>query len=117
MNTPCAVVCNDSATLALLLTRQLEALGYRVRSITPDQLLLPLAEPPDLCCIELLGNYSNGFKLLRQLRRHHDCRCVLLSASARRTDVAWGRAAGAHAVLLRPFTVEQLAHSAVGEAS
>lgn len=109
MNAPLAVVCDDSATLSLLLGRQLETLGYRVQQLTPAQLRLPLTETPALFCAELLGNASNGFKLLRQLRRHHACRSVLLSASGRRTDIAWGRAAGADAVLLRPFSFEQLA--------
>lgn len=114
MNAPLALVCDDSATLGLLLARELEMLGYRVKSITPAQLVLPLPEPPVLCCIELLGNNVNGFKLLRQLRQHHDCRAVLLSASGRRTDIAWGRSLGADAVLLRPFTDGQLARCITG---
>lgn len=115
MNAPLAVVCDDSATLGLLLARQLETLGYRVQSFAPDQLVLPLAEPPALCCIELLGNHSNGFKLLRRVRKHYDCRCVLLSASGRRTDIAWGRLSGADAVLLWPFTSAELARCAALE--
>ena len=109
MNMPLAIVCDDSVTLGLLLCRQLATLGYRVQYIAPEQLRLPLAENPALFCVELLGNHSNGFKLLRQLRRHHACRSLLLSASGRRTDIAWGRAAGADAVLLRPFSPAQLA--------
>lgn len=117
MSMPLAIVCDDSATLGLLLTRQLEVLGYRVQLMTPEQLRLPFAEVPALFCVELLGNNSNGFKLLRQLRRYHKCRCILLSASGRRTDIAWGTSAGADAVLLRPFGLTQLAQCAAVEAA
>ena len=108
MNPPLAIVCDDCATQALLLTRMLAALGYRVQTLAFDQLQLPLAEPPSVVCVELFGATRNGFKQLRHWRRQYDCTLLLITATGRCTDEAWGLLAGAAAVLQRPFTVDAL---------
>jgi len=108
---PLAVVCDDSATLALQLSRMLEELGFVVQVCDPCELNLPLPVEPALICVELLGSHSNGFKLLRRLVVHHKCPRLLLTASGRRADHHWGRRAGATAVLARPFTLQQLQQS------
>lgn len=109
MTMPLAIVCDDCATQALLLTRMLAALGYRVQILAFDQLTLPLAGVPAVVCVELFGANRNGFKQLRHWCRHHECALLLVSASGRRTDDAWGVLAGATAVLQRPFSAAQLA--------
>ena len=108
MNAPLAVVCEESATLALQLQRALEALGFAVQVCDPAGLNLPLHPAPALICVELLGSHRNGFKLLRQLALHHACPRLLLTASGRSSDVYWARRCGATAVLARPFTLQQL---------
>ena len=115
---PLAIVCDDCATEALLLGRMLVALGYRVQTLAFDQLVLPLREAPSVVCVELFGAAHNGFKQLRHWRRHYDCTLLLLSASGRCTDEAWGLLAGATAVLQRPFSTARLAEClpAVGPA-
>ncbi len=105
---PLAVIFEDSATLALLMTRALHELGFAVQVCDPAAVNLPLQPEPALICVELLSSNSNGFKLLRQLALHHGCPRVLVSASGRSTDQHWGRRAGATAVLMRPFTLKQL---------
>ena len=109
MNAPLAIVCDDCATQALQLSRMLVALGCRVQILAFDQLLLPLAEAPAVVCVELFGAAHNGFKQLRHWRRHYDCKLLLISASGRCTDDAWGVLAGATAVLQRPFNAAALA--------
>ncbi len=109
MSAPLAIVCDDSATQALLLARMLAALGYRVQTLAFDQLQLPLPEAPAVVCVELFGAVRNGFKQLRHWRRHHECTLLLITATGRCTDTAWGVLAGAAAVLQRPFTVDALA--------
>ena len=105
---PLAVIFEDSATLALQLRRLLEALGFAVQVCDPSTMNLPLQPMPTLICVELLGNNSNGFKLLRELALHHACPRVLVTASGRDTDRHWGLRAGATAVLARPYTLLQL---------
>ncbi len=105
---PLAVVFEDSATLALQLTRMLAELGFAVQVCDPSLPNLPLQPVPALICVELLGAGSNGFKLLRQLAARHACPRVLLTATGRSTDHNWGRRAGATAVLQRPFTLQQV---------
>ena len=112
---PLAVVCDDSATLALQLSRMLEVLGFAVQVCDPCELNLPLQVEPALICVELLGSYSNGFKLLRRLAVHHKCPRLLLTASGRQADHHWGGRAGATAVLARPFTLQQLQQSIAPE--
>jgi DNA-binding response OmpR family regulator len=105
---PLAVVCDDSATLALQLSRMLEALGFAVQVCDPSELNLPLQPEPALICVELLGTNSNGFKLLRRLAAHHQCPQLLLTATGRSTDYNCALRTGATAVLPRPFTLQQL---------
>lgn len=109
---PHAWIVEDSATLALLLTRQLQSLGYEVLRLSADAVLLPQPGVPAALCIALLGHDSNGFKLLRRLQRHQ-CPRVLLTASGRDTDLEWGLRAGATAVLRWPPTLMQLQHALV----
>lgn len=117
MSAPLAIIVDDSLTLALLLSRQLEALGYQVQLREPVQLHSPMPATAELVCVELHGVGSNGFKILRALRRACQCRLLLLTASGRRSDIAWGRSAGADAVLQRPFSGDDLAACLAGEQS
>lgn len=103
-----AVIIQESATLGLLLSRQLQGLGFAVEHVQQAAMELPLQPAPDLICLELLYSNGNGFKLLRCLAAHHHCPRLLFTDSGHSSDQNWGLRAGATAVLTRPYCLAQL---------
>lgn len=104
---PTAWLVEDSHALALLITRQLQSLGYAVQHVDAEAVLQQQAPAPAALLVALVGQNSNGFRLLRHMKALR-CPRILLTASGRDTDFGWGLRAGATAVLRWPPGLSQL---------
>jgi CheY-like chemotaxis protein len=102
-----AIIC-DSQVLSLQLCRLLSCLGCtaEIFACNPGRKLL---ENADIVFIELMQAGDKGFALLRALNTELSAPLVLLSGTGRISDLHWGKAAGATAVLEHPVEEAKLA--------
>ena len=98
---PVVLIC-DHPLVSGLLQQHLEAAGFTsaLRASCDAQQLTDTGLAGVL--IDLVLVQGNGFDLLRKLAQRLKCPLVLLTATGRQSDFAWGRNAGAAAVLAYP---------------
>lgn len=109
---PCVLLVEDDEVLAVVHSRLLGVLGYRVRgpvASAADAISAVAKEPPELVLMDIgLSGDIDGLSAAREIRKHTQVPIVVISG---RTDVdALERAVecDASAFLLKPVEMEQL---------
>ena len=105
-----ALVIDDSPTLALQMQQLLQEFNIEAQVATGAAELQDAPNSFSVIFIELVQGSGNGFHMLRTLAGKVGCPLVLLTGTARKSDHAWARQAGAAAVLQRPLSRAYLAH-------
>jgi DNA-binding response OmpR family regulator len=104
------LVVEDELELGRLLTRELEAAGYRVRH-APDgatALRLFAEEAADVLVLDWMLPDLDGLEVLRRLRRTSAVPVLMLTARAEEVDRVVGLEVGADDYLSKPFGMREL---------
>jgi CheY-like chemotaxis protein len=108
------LVCEDDASVRLVLGRMLERLGCRVTEAEDgdDALAKYKKDPADVVLTDMVMPGMDGVETIRAFRkRHPEVRVVAMSGGAMAGAVLYLNLAiqlGAAAVLPKPFSVEEL---------
>lgn len=107
------LIADDETNLLISLEYLLQRQGYDVSLARDgDQTMEQIRQQqPDLVILDAMLPGQSGFEVCQQVRadpalRH--IRIVMLSARARETDVAKGKALGADAYIVKPFSTGDL---------
>jgi two-component system, OmpR family, KDP operon response regulator KdpE len=104
------LVVDDEAPMRRLLSSNLKASGYAVRSAADGSEALKIIEehPLDLVLLDINMPGPNGLQVLEALRRSADTPVLMLSARARERDRVEALDLGADDYLSKPFGVAEL---------
>jgi DNA-binding response OmpR family regulator len=104
------LVVEDELELGRLLTRELQAAGYRVRHAANGATALRLLEEeaPDLLVLDWMLPDVEGLEVLRRLRRGSAVPVLMLTARAEEVDRVIGLEVGADDYLTKPFGMREL---------
>lgn len=110
---PRILVVEDEASLALLLSYNLEAEGYAVERVERgDEAELRIAEtPPDLVILDWMLPGVSGLEICRRLRARESTRTlpvIMLTARGEEGERVRGLAVGADDYVVKPFSVPEL---------
>ena len=107
------LIADDEANLLISLEYLLQRQGYEVSLARDgDQAMSMIRQQqPDLVVLDASMPGQSGYEVCQQVRadpalRH--VRIVMLSAKARATDIAKGKALGADAYIIKPFSTDDL---------
>ena len=107
------LIADDEANLLISLEYLLQREGYEVSLARDgDQAMSMIRQQqPDLVVLDASMPGQSGYEVCQQVRadpalRH--LRIVMLSAKARATDIAKGKALGADAYIIKPFSTDDL---------
>ena len=107
------LIADDEANLLISLEYLLQRQGYEVILARDGHETMELIrqQQPDLVVLDATLPGQSGFEVCQQVRadpalRH--IRIVMLSAKARETDIAKGKALGADAYIVKPFSTGDL---------
>ena len=107
------LIADDEANLLISLEYLLQRQGYEVSLARDgDQAMSMIRQQqPDLVVLDASMPGQSGYEVCQQVRadpalRH--VRIVMLSAKARATDIAKGKALGADAFIVKPFSTDDL---------
>jgi DNA-binding response OmpR family regulator len=107
------LIADDEANLLISLEYLLQRQGYEVSLARDgDQAMSMIRQQqPDLVVLGASMPGQSGYEVCQQVRadpalRH--VRIVMLSAKARATDIAKGKALGADAFIVKPFSTDDL---------
>lgn len=107
------LIADDEANLLISLEYLLQREGYEV-SLARDghqAMTLIRQQQPDLVVLDAALPGQSGFEVCQQVRADSALRhipMVMLSAKARETDIAKGKALGADAYIVKPFCTGDL---------
>lgn len=107
------LVVEDEASLATLLSYNLEKAGYAVSVATTgeDAMLLLEEEPPDLVLLDWMLPHVSGIEICRRLRRMpqtRDLPVIMLTARGEEADRIRGLDTGADDYVTKPFSPSEL---------
>jgi two-component system phosphate regulon response regulator PhoB len=107
------LVVEDEASLATLLSYNLEKAGYDVSVATTgeDAMLLLEEEPPDLVLLDWMLPHLSGIEICRRLRRMPQTRelpVIMLTARGEEADRIRGLDTGADDYVTKPFSPSEL---------
>ncbi len=110
---PHILVVEDDASLALLLSYNLEAEGYAVsRAERGDEAEIILSEvTPDLVILDWMLPGVSGFEICRRLRGRESMRdlpIIMLTARGEENEKVRGLSIGADDYVVKPFSVPEL---------
>ena len=107
------LIADDEANLLISLEYLLQRQGYEVSLARDGDQAMNLIrqQQPDLVVLDASMPGQSGYEVCQQVRadpalRH--LRIVMLSAKARETDIAKGKALGADAYIIKPFSTDDL---------
>lgn len=107
------LIADDEANLLISLEYLLQRQGYEVSLARDGDQVMNLIrqQQPDLVVLDASMSGQSGYEVCQQVRadpalRH--VRIVMLSAKARATDIAKGKALGADAFIVKPFSTDDL---------
>ncbi|MFW5815928.1 MAG: response regulator transcription factor [Wenzhouxiangella sp.] len=107
------LIADNEANLLMSLEYLMQRQGFGV-SLARDGLEAMTAirrQAPDLVIVDAAMPGQSGFEICQQVRADPRLRAmpiVMLSAKARATDIAKGRAMGADAYVVKPFSTNEL---------
>ncbi len=107
------LVCDDERHIVRLIQVNLEKQGYQVVTAYDGKEGLEKikAEKPDMCVLDVMMPYMDGFEVLKSLRREPetmDLPVIMLTAKAQDKDVFEGYHYGADMYLTKPFNPMEL---------
>ena len=107
------LIADDDANLLISLEYLLQRQGYDVVLARDGDQTMKLIrqQPPDLVVLDATMPGLSGFEVCQQVRADPALRqipIVMLSARARETDIAKGKALGADAYIVKPFSTDDL---------
>lgn len=107
------LVCDDERHIVRLIQVNLERQGYQVVTAFDGKegLEKVRAEKPDLCVLDVMMPYMDGFEVLKSLRRDPETEnlpVIMLTAKAQDKDVFEGYHYGADMYLTKPFNPMEL---------
>lgn len=107
------LVCDDERHIVRLIQVNLERQGYQVVTAYDGKEGLEKikAEKPDLCVLDVMMPYMDGFEVLKSLRRdpaYENLPVIMLTAKAQDKDVFEGYHYGADMYLTKPFNPMEL---------
>lgn len=105
------LVVDDASEVVVLCTNMLRALGYTVKGASrgDDAVALVRQEPFDLVIVDYKMPEMNGFEVFEAARAvRPDLAFVLLTGHGSPDVVEDATEMGFHAILLKPFTRDQL---------
>ena len=107
------LIADGDANLLISLEYLLQRQGYEVSLARDGDQTMKLIrqQQPDLVVLDASMPGQSGYEVCQQVRadpglRH--VRIVMLSAKARETDIAKGKALGADAYIIKPFSTDDL---------
>jgi len=107
------LIADGDANLLISLEYLLQRQGYEVSLARDGDQTMKLIrqQQPDLVVLDASMPGQSGYEVCQQVRadpalRH--IRLVMLSAKARETDIAKGKALGADAYIIKPFSTDDL---------
>jgi two-component system alkaline phosphatase synthesis response regulator PhoP/two-component system response regulator VicR len=107
------LVCDDERHIVRLIQVNLERQGYQVVTAFDGKegLEKVKSEKPDLCVLDVMMPYMDGFELLKNIRREPETEnlpVIMLTAKAQDKDVFEGYHYGADMYLTKPFNPMEL---------
>ncbi len=104
------LLVEDERELGMLIARELENAGYRVRHVLDGTAALRLfaEEAPDLVLLDWMLPGVDGLEVLRRLRRASSVPVLMLTARAEEVDRVVGLELGADDYLVKPFGMREL---------
>jgi len=105
------LIVDDAGEVVVLCVNMLQTLGYVVKGAHRGQAALDLLDKEtfDLLIVDYKMPDMNGFEVFEQAHdRHPDMAFMLLTGHGTADVVDDASAMGFHAILLKPFTREQL---------
>lgn len=107
------LVCDDERHIVRLIQVNLERQGYQVVTAFDGKegLEKVRSEKPDLCVLDVMMPYMDGFEVLKNIRRDPDTEnlpVIMLTAKAQDKDVFEGYHYGADMYLTKPFNPMEL---------
>jgi len=105
------LIVDDAGEVVVLCVNMLQALGYVVRGVHRGETALDLLrkESFDLLIVDYKMPHMNGFQVFEQAREiHPDMAFMLLTGHGTSDVMDDATQMGFHAILLKPFTREQL---------
>lgn len=108
--TPSVLVVDDETQLRDLLVYNLEREGFAVTACGDGDEALRLAvdRRPDVVVLDLMLPGTDGWQVLRQIRRTSDLPVLVLSARQEEVDRVLGLELGADDYVTKPFSVREL---------
>jgi two-component system, OmpR family, alkaline phosphatase synthesis response regulator PhoP len=107
------LVCDDERHIVRLIQVNLERQGWQVVTAYDGKEGLEKiqSEKPDLCVLDVMMPYMDGFEVLKALRREPETESlpvIMLTAKAQDKDVFEGYHYGADMYLTKPFNPMEL---------
>jgi two-component system alkaline phosphatase synthesis response regulator PhoP/two-component system response regulator VicR len=107
------LVCDDERHIVRLIQVNLERQGWQVVTAYDGKegLEKVRSEKPDLCVLDVMMPYMDGFEVLKTLRREPETESIpviMLTAKAQDKDVFEGYHYGADMYLTKPFNPMEL---------
>lgn len=107
------LVCDDERHIVRLIQVNLEKQGWQVVTAYDGKEGLEKirTEKPDLCVLDVMMPYMDGFEVLKSLRREPETESlpvIMLTAKAQDKDVFEGYHYGADMYLTKPFNPAEL---------
>lgn len=107
------LVCDDERSIVRLIQVNLERQGWEVVTAYDGKEGLEkiMSEKPDICVLDVMMPYMDGFEVLKNLRREPSTQklpVVMLTAKAQDKDVFEGYHYGADVYLTKPFNPMEL---------
>lgn len=107
------LVCDDERHIVRLIQVNLERQGYQVITAFDGKegLEKVRSEKPDLCVLDVMMPYMDGFEVLKNIRKDPDTEnlpVIMLTAKAQDKDVFEGYHYGADMYLTKPFNPMEL---------
>ncbi len=107
------LVCDDERHIVRLIQVNLERQGYQVVTAFDGKegLEKVRTEKPDLCVLDVMMPYMDGFEVLKNIRRDPETEnlpVIMLTAKAQDKDVFEGYHYGADMYLTKPFNPMEL---------
>lgn len=102
----------DNRQEASLVSRYVQTTSHEfMLALTLDEARKAVAAQPGLVLVDLvLGHTRDGYRFIRELRDHgYDQPIIAVTGLSAPKDLQECRAIGADAVLVKPFTINQLA--------
>ena len=108
------LIADDEPNIVISLEYLMRREGHEV-SVARDgdeALAMIRRDPPDLVLLDAMMPGRSGFEVCQAVRDDADLagvRILMLTAKGRETDVAKGKALGADAYIIKPFSTRELA--------